>query len=835
MKQLITVTILLLGNCIHAQCNICYSLEDASVAPRQVEELHLSNAPLAVIDTTFNRFTSLRVLNLSYSPVMEISDKTLVPSLEELNLSHCSYNPWKIGAIGKAFPNLKALDLSGNNLCFIWSGLQSLHELVKLDVSGNQLTDIPVEMMYLSKLKELNVSQNNITIRANELGALWALERLNITSNPGLSTHNLVLSIAEHRQLKDLSLDGDQLTPSCMQKLSKMNLERLELAHVSELCKVDFTRLASMRNLSMVRCSDWLAVENAGQFSTISRLELTGSPVPAALPKLKSLSTLMLNQVDESQIPLLYPLKKLEVLDISNTNFTQNHIAQLKKELPDTKIICSTPQVTESMRANNVAPLIEIPAKKVTILSDQASMVNEKNVSLAIPPNAFLDKTGTPYNGKVNVELTVYDDAIQTALAGIPMTFNENGQEELFASNGMLRFEATGENGEELQPNPANLIQASVGNLQPQSPGGLYAFNEMTSQWTTISDTVSSSNLNEQILRAKDSINKLDLKSLVPRVYNDRIFSLQPRFSRFDRTTLTLYSRFIPAYKNNRVVTHNRSNESGKAVTKHTWVIDTIVSPAMKKQLKIIKKETRAWHNKRFKDNTSRLFIPRLMNRLDIAADPSRDNYRLTFYYRDSLVSLPVALSGTSNKKIQRNTQKFQAAIKQAASKDKKEQLAYERSLEEQFQSAEKSIRQSLITLTVARLQQPANQGLLSPTPNRLNFGLVLFGLVNCDFFMRRPTEYSITVSNTLKDQYGEEYPLPNSIITVDPLQNYYMETPSQLPVNCFRSTYLVFDLGGKKLGVSRPQEGQKKVKEVTVIDITDKKPEEVSKAILSI
>lgn len=837
MKQLITCIVLILGNYAQAQCKICYSLEDASKSPHQVEELHLSNASFAVIDTIFNQFTSLRVLNLAFSPVMEVAKKTSIPSLKELNLSNCSYNPWKIGAIGKAFPNLEALNLSNNKLCFIWSGLQSLYQLVRLDVSGNQLISIPVEMMYLSHLKELNLSQNDIKLQANELGALWALERLDITSNPGLSTNNLVLSIAENKQLKDLSLDGDQLTSTSIQQLSQMKLERLELARVQEPSKVDFTRFPTTRNLSMIRSSDWLSAENSGQFNTISRLELTNSPVPAALPKLKSLSTLVLNQIDESQIPLLYPLKKLDVLDISNTDFTKNQIAQLKRELPDTRIICSTPNVTESMRSNQVSPLIALPAKKVTIPSGERSVVNEKNVSLTIPKNAFLDEKGAPYTGKVNVELTVYDDAILTALAGIPMTFNENGQEELFASNGMLRFEAKGENGEVLQPNPANVIQASVGNLQPQNPGGLYSFNTATAQWNTISDTVSTSNLNALILRATDSINQLDLKNLVPRVYNDRIFSILPRFSRFDRTEITLYSRFISSKGDSRIVTYNRSNATGKAMTRQTWVIDTIVSPEMKKQLKSMKKETRAWYNKKFKNNSARRFVPRLMNRLDIAVDPSRDNYRLTFYYRDSLVSLPVALSGITNKQIQKNTQRFQVAVKQAAWKDRKEKLAYDNTLEEQLKSAEKNIRENLITATIMRLQQQqtANQTGFWGVPNQLNFGLTTFGLVNCDFFMRIAPEYVVYASNTLKDQHGEEYPLPNSIISVDPLLNYYMETASSTPINCFRSTYLVFDLGSKKLGVSRPQNGETKVKQITVIDITDKKPEEISQAILSI
>jgi Leucine-rich repeat (LRR) protein len=171
MKQLITVLLLVLGTSAYSQCKICYSLEEAQKDPKQVAELHLTNSPFVLIDTSFNKFTALKVLNLAYSPIMEVSANTLITSLKELNLSHASYNPWKIGAIGQAFPNLEKLNLSGNQLPFIWSGLQSLGNLLVLDVSDNQLIDIPVEIMYLSNLKELNLANNEIKLHANELGA----------------------------------------------------------------------------------------------------------------------------------------------------------------------------------------------------------------------------------------------------------------------------------------------------------------------------------------------------------------------------------------------------------------------------------------------------------------------------------------------------------------------------------------------------------------------------------------------------------------------------------------------------------------------------------------
>ena len=346
MKQLITGIVLFSSALYaHAQCKVCYSVTEARIDPRQVRELHLTNGPLAVIDTSFNQFTSLEVLDLAYNPVMEISAGVSLPSLKELHLSHTSYNPWKIGDIGKAFPLLESLDLSSNQLSFIWSGLQSLQNLVRLNVSDNQLITVPVEMMYLSKLKELNISKNQIRLQSNELGSLWTLEKLDISQNEGLGTTNLILSICESKHLKDLAIDGNGLNPKSMQQLAQMKLERLELVDMKESSNVDFTRFSSIKTVALTHAPSWFSPENSKQFDNVAELELTEATIPAGLDKLKSLRTLVLNATNEAQLPLLYPLKKLEILNVTNTSVSKDQLAQLKKALPNTRIAAGRPSI----------------------------------------------------------------------------------------------------------------------------------------------------------------------------------------------------------------------------------------------------------------------------------------------------------------------------------------------------------------------------------------------------------------------------------------------------------------------------------------------------------
>ena len=467
MKQFLTGILFLCSTgFIQAQCKVCYSMAEACISPQQVEELHLTNGPLVLIDTNFNQFTSLRVLDLAYNPVMEISVGVSLPSLKVLSLSNASYNPWKIGDIGIAFPNLESLDLGSNRLSFIWSGLQNLPNLVRLDVSNNELITVPVEMMYLSKLKELNISKNQIKLQGAELGALWTLEKLDISANDGLGTENLVTSICENKQLKDLAIDGKGLGPKSMQKLAQMSLERLELVNVSSPISSNFTRFSTIKTLALTHASDWLSPEEPKLPDHISTLELTEATIPEKLNQQTALRTLILNQVSETQLPMLYPLKKLAILDVSKTNINTEQLAKLKEALPDTRIITGTKDLSENMIGNKVAPVIQLPARVLRMQADEALTVTEKNVGLEIPENAFLDPDGNVYRGPVAIELTVYNDPFQTALAGIPMTFNEGNRQELFASNGMLKFEARGSNNEPLKPNPENPIQVSLGNLQ---------------------------------------------------------------------------------------------------------------------------------------------------------------------------------------------------------------------------------------------------------------------------------------------------------------------------------------------------------------------------------
>ena len=152
-------------------------------------ELNMQQKKISVIDPTVARFTSLKVLNLSFNNIQRIEN--LPPLLEELylngnQLNEIGVNPNKplqslihlgvsrnqlrqtaLSQIVKVFPNLFCLDISYNNLCemestMIW--IQKLSNLVMLSLEGNPVILIPnYQKVIISRVPNVKII-DNITV-----------------------------------------------------------------------------------------------------------------------------------------------------------------------------------------------------------------------------------------------------------------------------------------------------------------------------------------------------------------------------------------------------------------------------------------------------------------------------------------------------------------------------------------------------------------------------------------------------------------------------------------------------------------------------------------------
>lgn len=137
-----------------------FSKIPAGVNSTGVKMLDLSNNNFVQLHD-LNRFEELEELILSYNPIGEFSNESLIlPFLKTLRMSHCSLS--NIDGFENSFLNeLVTLDLSYNDLdSFNSSWFLNMTNLDYLDLSYNSLTEL--DILHFNRLRILNIEGNII-------------------------------------------------------------------------------------------------------------------------------------------------------------------------------------------------------------------------------------------------------------------------------------------------------------------------------------------------------------------------------------------------------------------------------------------------------------------------------------------------------------------------------------------------------------------------------------------------------------------------------------------------------------------------------------------------
>lgn len=105
------------------------------------------------------------------------------------------------------------------------------------------------------------------------------------------------------------------------------------------------------------------------------------------------------------------------------------------------------PQISEASRTAIIKPPIpklDIAYQNFTVEPDSATVLTTpRGTKIRIPSNAFLDKDGNIVKDKVDITFREFYSPLDFYLAGIPMTYDENGIEKVFESGGMVEINAT--------------------------------------------------------------------------------------------------------------------------------------------------------------------------------------------------------------------------------------------------------------------------------------------------------------------------------------------------------------------------------------------------------
>lgn len=769
-------------------------MKSALIQPMEVKHLDLKYYHEYSLDSSLNELKLLEYIDLSRSYTRRIFKGVILKNVSTLDLSFSNYDVFELNNLALNFPNLKNLNLNQAGIYYLPGEIGSFSKLEELNLSGNQIEFLPFELENLQKLKRLNLSNNNLIFNNNSLSYLWNLEELILSNNPKQDLTSLLNSISENSNLKKLELDGNSLGIEDFKILSKMNIQTLILNSTFQSINKNIKQIKSLQKLHIKNSKKVVLnslLKKTGTLPSITFSNSTFAPKSFAGAKL---DTLILSNIDSINVNLFKGVLKINVLDISESIVSLEDLEKLKNAFPKTKIISKT-HLNSLSQSKTIEKIFSLENTIKKISSDKETIFSESNATFYIPPQAFLTKNGTVYFGEVTIEVKVYNDAIDLALEGAPMTFTRNGKEELFGSNGMMYFLPKTESGERLFVNPSAEIQVEMKNNIPQELGNMYVYDNETRNWQQTNNQVITFNKDDQFNRIIDSLNKLNLNLFINTSVNDRKYGLKIKPNKYEQTQLNFFSTFNKRDNTTRVIYYNRSNQVGKELCNYTWAVDTTLSKVQINALKKIQRETKLSSKKKFFKRKSSRFTSRPIWNMTIEIDPSRDNYRLKFNYKDSSISLPVSIHATLNSSSQKIHAKFANRLANARKKDEREKDKFEKFKEKNFDKLAKKAREEFIKNAIA------NKERFLSNLEIIRFGLASFGLVNCDIISREKPLAYISLKESFKDQDGNLYKTPSNVrIVMKDFNSYLPVESSNIPV--YQNSVILIPINSSNLGI---------------------------------
>lgn len=829
-----------------AQCSDCQSLSEALKDPARVQHLDLSSQALTEVPKELALFTRLQTLDLSDNRIVTPEFYGTFEQLHHLNISdNPGLDPWKLDGIGKAFPHLTRLEMAGCKLPLLPTGMDRLKELTVLDVSNNALAFVPQELEQASRLCVLDLSGNQLTDVRYVLGTLWNLSHLDLSENPSLRLTGVLQSLQLNKKLEALGIDGTLVDKTAEKLLRELPVTTLELHGLKDdKLPNGVAQSTVIEKLTLTNAQpDNTVSAQLAKMQKLTSLTLDNSSIPAQLEKAANIDVLTIRS--ESPVPVnqLAGMSKLERLDLIQTETSAEELKTLATRLPQTMIVSATASTTPDFTRNNVAAIVPLEVIRHEIPGDAPSQVTVSDVDFDIPAQAFLLPDGQLYTGTVELAVKVYDNALDIALDGAPMTYTENGRDEIFSSSGMVDVRAYAEDGQELQANPDNLITMTMPERLPGDESDLFFYNETLNSWyKSNTDRTTPAYIDSVIASKIDSLNQLALSDYVNYQAIPRLYAMKVKKRRWDPSELSFTSyrpssRMFSDRKNRKQILQYTVDREGKLIDRTPWRIDTLMTDELVSLMKEIRKSYFIPENINGRVQRDYNAGARIIRDLHIQPDFANDNYRMTFLYRDSLVSLPVYIdSQGKNRRIMHKHAKLQRSLDLAVRKDKKDiRLANRRKDMLVARYAEQNRAEAIMQI---QRQLAGNPLPGRPQQARISgtiITLLSLGLVNCDRFYRpaeQPDYYKL--DNVLTDQEGNEYQRPETVRAVYQNANtYFTVNSAAMPDYKNEKTIVIIPLSQTHIGVIR-LEGKKTIGKVKSINIEGKTNAEVQQLIQS-
>lgn len=842
MQRTLVLLILLLSQHLSfAQCENCYSLEEALRQPEKVKSLTLRAASLTEFPAELTKLVNLEKLDLSMNLLWELNpDRIQLPALKELNLAN---NPGisviDLEGIGKSFPGLKNLDLSNNQIRHLGLGIRELERLEHINLGRNFIEFMPEVLGELRELKTIDVSDNQLK-DAIWLNACWKLETLHIQNNPDVNLDELGLSLLEKDHLSSIQLSPSAKgVPAIFASLPVRELHFTGGQIDALNGKLRFAD--SLTSLILEACridKPQTFFESLNACPNIGDVEFIDMVIPKEITLIKHAEDLYFDKCEFENTAELRSIKpQIDIhavnCDVESEDFVGNAKIARTIEVEETS-------VSDAMLENRVESIISPVIERRSVNATEASVLDLGFSSYDIPANAFLRQDGSLYEGEVELQIKEYDDPIITALDGVPMVYRNGNESELFASSGMIEFRAYDQSGEALQPNPSNPIEVTLQDVQPEADNRLYVFNDTTRNWQDIGRPLSS-NWDSLRLAMMDSLNRLpdslffNYRIIYPNfVMNYKKLRKSPDELSFVAHNMTRFNKqFYKAPGN--VVSATGYNQLWIGKGKN-WIIDTMLTLEQRNHLSEIA-SYRTTHDKflKYAKKTGKgKLIPRVIYNLNLIPNLEDDNYTLSFMFKDERVELPVYESWESSvSRTQLREKKMDKAYGRALRNAARQESYIARHLDELEERTIAGNKARIVENAIAaRMRSYESQKAYN---ENLRFGLTNFGLINCDRLYTMPSPDFLALNKKLKDQNNEEVEVPKTVRYVLLNSNSYVEIPSsQIPYANGMDVRILFKVGEDELAIGKLTDGNSNMP-VYRISANEYSPQEIYAKIRSL
>ena len=690
-----TLFILLLSSSYSQDKTYFNDLAEAIITPEKVEVLDLSNQTITNLPEDLSLFQNLHTLRLNNSRIVslpkglkklpllkriELNDNPLlnisqvistldsVASLKHLALENCNINnlPSSIGEINQ----LQHLDISNNTLARLPNELHTFFNLESIDLSNNELKKIDYLIYYWFNLKEIDLRGNPDL----EIEKVWPamvfkseLEKIAVDKVGDVDE-----KIAKYIYVKSLEIsDNYALTDISEKFLQNINVESLSISNCPNVDPKKLSGcLAGMKNLKSLE------------------LHLDLKEIPASISNLTNLEKIDLSGNMLTSTESLEGLKDVQIVNVSQNHIETQDLLDLKGALSQADIVCDLVGNKERKGVDPPIQGVDVTYKTYEVAAEQGGRLTFDKSVIEIPANAFLDKNGKVVNGEVKINYREFKNPEQIFLSGITMQYDSLGTNYQFSSAGMVEFNAYDEDGKELYANPQAQVKVNMicNNNSPEY--NLYTLENDGSWKYEGKDDISSPEIvakengdeaqtyNDSLFRMHFRQDSIQIRNfyLSEALYRTKDYQFYYEKPLLSVTKVRGLNTFSIDFSWMKLEQKHNENELmlplsniKKMPRKYTFYYDGDNYQEDYDSLRSISATIKEGYNlqKRYSDNKKRMWYPCegpvFIQDIDLVKNEEVDNYLLKIQYKDTLLSIPVALNiKTMNSELaQRRYERF--------------------------------------------------------------------------------------------------------------------------------------------------------------------------------